>query len=168
MSDPSQTSDPRNQLAAGVFLGLWSLAGWWSVTGTPALWSADYGADPGPGLLPTLVLTILSLGALILVVNGVRQIVLVSPNPGYWTGLRRHTLVPALFLVSLLVLVPAIDTLGFIPASGVFAFAWMVVLGHRSGGGAARTLLPLAAAGSLIGVGLIYFVFVYLIGVPVG
>ena len=118
--------------------------------------------------MPTLVLTIISLGALILVVNGVRRILLVSPNPGYWTGLRRHTLVPALFLASLLVLVPAIDALGFIPASGVFAFAWMVVLGHRSGGGAVRTLLPLAAAGSLIGVGLIYFVFVYLIGVPVG
>ena len=114
------------------------------------------------------MLTILSLGALILVVNGIRQIVLVSPNPGYWTGLRRHTLVPALFLASLLVLVPAIDALGFIPASGLFAFAWMVVLGHRSGVGVARTLLPLAAAGSLIGVGLIYFVFVYLIGVPVG
>ncbi len=168
MSDRSRTLDPRNQLAAGGFLALWSLAGWWSMTATPALWSEEYGADPGPGLLPMLVLTILSLGAVILVVDGTRRFLLMPPEPGYWAGLRRHTLVPVLFLASLLVLVTAIDVLGFIMASGGFAFAWMVVLGYRSGEGAAQALLPLAGAGALIGVGLIYFVFVYLIGVPIG
>lgn len=168
MPDPSPTRDPRNQLAAGTFLGLWSLLGWWSVIGTPALWSDEYGADPGPGLLPKLVLSMLSLGALILLADAARRILLEPPPAGYWPGLRRHTLMPALFLASLLILIPAIDTLGFIPASGGFAFAWMVVLGHRSGEGAPGALLPLAAAGAVIGVGLIYFVFVYLIGVPLG
>jgi len=42
------------------------------------------------------------------------------------------------------------------------------VLGYRSGEGAPGALLPLAGAGTLIGIGLIYFVFVYLIGVPIG
>ena len=63
MSDRPRRRDPRNQIAAGVFLAIWSATGWWSATGTAALWSDEYGVDPGPGLLPTLVLTILSLPA---------------------------------------------------------------------------------------------------------
>ena len=168
MSDRSRIHDPRNQLVAGAFLGAWSVVGWWSAIGTSALWSDEYGVDPGPGLLPMLVLAILSMGAAILLVGGLRRILSESTENGYWSGLRRDTLLPVFFVTSLLVYVPAIEIVGFIPSSGVFAFAWMVVLGFKSGGGAPRALLPLAAAGALVGVGLIYFVFVYLIGVPIG
>ena len=168
MSEGSRTRDPRNQLAAGAFLSIWCAAGWWSVTRTPALTSDDYGVDPGPGLLPTLVLTILSLGALILMAEGIRRILLEPAREGYWLELRRHTGTPMLFVGSLLVLVPAIEFIGFLPSSGIFAFLWMVVLGYRSGEGAPGAQLPLAGAGTLIGIGLIYFVFVYLIGVPIG
>lgn len=135
---------------------------------TPALWSEEYGVDPGPALLPTLVLTILSLGAITLIVGGTRRILVERAHQGYWSTLRLHTLVPALFVATLLAYVTAIGFIGFIPASGVFAFSWMVALGFKSGEGAPGALVPLAGAGTLIGVGLIYFVFVYLIGVPLG
>lgn len=168
MSEGSRTRDPRNQLAAGAFLAIWCAAGWWSVARTPALTSDDYGVDPGPGLLPTLVLTILSLGALILLAEGIRRILLEPVRKGYWLELRRHSGAPMLFVGSLLVCVPAIGLIGFLPSSGIFAFVWMLVLGYRSGEEAPGALLPLAGAGTLIGIGLIYFVFVYLIGVPIG
>ena len=168
MAAQSPTRNPRNQLVAGVFLGLWSVAGWWSALGTAAVWADDYGADPGPGLLPVLALSLLSAGALWLVLSGARGMLSAPAAPGYWSGLRRHTLLPALFVASLLIYVPAIELAGFIPASGAFALLWMAALGLQRTAGARTGALATAGAGALIGVGLIYFVFVVLIGVPVG
>ena len=166
MKSAPPRQDPRNQFAAGGFLAIWSAAGWWSAAGTPALWSDEFGADPGPGLLPTLALTILTMGALILLLDGIRRTMAERPRPGYWRSLRRHTLVPVLFVGSLLAYVPAIRLIGFIPASGLFAFVWMAALGFKNSDGGSKVPLLQAAAGTLIGVGLIYFIFVYLIGVP--
>ena len=167
MPDPSRSHDPRNQIAAGSFLGIWSAIGWGSAARTTSLWTVEYGADPGPVLLPILVLTILSLGALALVAEGTRQILVEPPtHKGYWSSLRRYTLTPVLFIASLLAYVIAIEFIGFIPSSSVFAFVWIAALGFKIGEGAPRTLFFMAIAGTLIGVGLIYFVFIYLIGVP--
>lgn len=160
--------DPRNQLAAGGFLGLWCLAGWWSFAVTPALTSDEYGVDPGPGLLPRLVLTMLTLGALILTGNGIRRVLFESAEPGYWGRLRRGTLVPAIFLGSLVAYVPAIELIGYVPASAILALAWMTFLGLRSREGETVPALLQASVGTVVGVGLIYLIFVYLIGVPVG
>ena len=160
--------DPRNQLAAGGFLGVWCLAGWWSVAATPALSSDEYGVDPGPGLLPRLVLTILTIGAAALIGNGIRRMASGPAASGYWDTLRRGTLVPAVFIVSLAIYVPAIDVLGYVPASAILAAVWMTVLGYRNREHAPLSPLLQAGAGTVIGVGLIYLIFVQLIGVPVG
>jgi hypothetical protein len=160
--------DPRNQVAAGSFLAFWCLAGWWALTVTPALSSEDYGVDPGPGLLPRLVLTILTLGALLLIGNGVRRMLSAPAEPGYWDRLRRGTLVPAIFVLTLAIYVPAIGLLGYVPASVILALAWMTFLGLRSREGGPMSPLLQAGAGTAIGVGLIYLIFVHLIGVPVG
>lgn len=159
---------PRNQLAAGGFLGLWCLAGWWSLAATPALSSDEYGVDPGPGLLPRLVLTILTLGALMLIGSGTRRLLAEPAEPGYWDRLRRGTLVPAIFIVSLALYVPLIELIGYVPASAFLALAWMAFLGLRSRDGGNASPLLQAGIGTVIGVGLIYLIFVQLIGVPVG
>lgn len=165
---PAADREPRNQLAAGSFLAFWCLAGWWSLRATPALFADEYGVDPGPGLLPRIVLTLLTLGALALIVNGLRRLMSGPAEPGHWDRLRHGTLVPAIFVASLAVYVPAIDLLGYVPASVVFAFAWMAFLGYRSRGGEHIPALLQAGFGTVIGVALIYLVFVHLIGVPVG
>ena len=134
---------------------------------TPALSAEEYGVDPGPGLLPRIVLIVLSAGALILSVNGARRMILEPAEPGYWDKLRRGTLVPAIFIGSLAIYVPAIELIGYLPASAVLSAAWMAFLGYRSGEGGSKSPLILAGAGTFIGVGLIYFIFAYLIGVPV-
>ena len=60
------------------------------------------------------------------------------------------------------------EIFGFIFASIIFALSWMWLLGLKSRSETAVSGLFLAGLGTLIGVGLIYFVFVYLIGVPIG
>ena len=160
--------DPRNQLAAGGFLGVWCVAGWWSVATSPALSADEFGVDPGPGLLPRLVLTMLTLGSLTLIGNGVRRMLSEPTEPGYWDGLRRGTLVPGVFIVSLAIYVPAIGVLGYVPSSAILAATWMTVLGYRHPENAPLSPLLQAGTGTVIGVGLIYLIFVHLIGVPVG
>lgn len=165
---PAPGRDPRNQVAAGSFLALWCFAGWWSLALTPALSADEYGVDPGPGLLPRLVLTILTLGAILLIGNGTRRLLSEPAEPGYYDRLRRGTLVPAIFVASIAIYVPAIGAVGYLPASASFALAWMTFLGIRNRDGGSATPLIQAGTGTVIGVGLIYLIFVYLIGVPVG
>ena len=170
MSENRAKRDPRNQFAAGLFLMIWSVIGWLSVINSPALWIDEYGADPGPGLLPIISLTILSLGALTLVTVGAFQTVAKqgATESGYWPKLLQGSLLPAFFVISLIVYISLIDVIGFIPMSTIFSLTWMFILGAKNRDETPATLLPLVAMGTFIGVGLIYFVFLYLIGVPIG
>lgn len=170
MSENLAKPDPRNQFAAGLFLMIWSAIGWLSVINSPALWIDEYGTDPGPGLLPIISLTILSLGALTLITVGAFQAVAQqgATESGYWPRLLQGSLLPACFVISLIVYISLIDVIGFIPMSTIFSLAWMFILGSKNRDETPATLLPLVAMGTFIGVGLIYFVFLYLIGVPIG
>ncbi len=161
---PGPLRDSRNQIAAGVYLGIWSLVGWWSFARTPALWSGDYGADPGPGLLPMLVLAILSAGSMLLVAAGVRHSIVASTAKEYWREVSRGSMRPAILVLTLLIFVSAIGVLGFAISTIFFCFAWMFVLGYAVSGKKAAVLQ--AAIGTGVGVTLVYVVFVYLIGVP--
>ena len=135
---------------------------------TPAVTADEHGVDPGPDLLPRLALTLLTLGALILLGNGIRRMLSEPAEPGYWNRLRRGTLVPAVFIASLLAYVPAIDLIGYVFASAILALVWMAFLGLRARDGGPVPALLQAGVGTVTGVGLIYLIFVYLIGVPVG
>ena len=131
---------------------------------TPALWTGDHGADPGPGLLPIMVLTALSLGSLVLLGAGLRQAVAGGMASGRWSKMTEGSLRPAIFVLTLLIYVSAISFAGFAAASAVFCFAWIGALGASAIGGRGPWLQALV--GAAIGVTLIYFVFVYLIRVP--
>ena len=160
----SASRDPRNQIAAGAFLAFWSTAGWWSFVRTPALWSADYGVDPGPGLLPMIVLTALSAGSLLLIASGLRHAIAGGMGAGRWTDMANGALRPAIFVLTLLIYVSAIRVAGFALASAIFGFAWIGALGASAIGGRGPWLQALV--GTAVGVVLIYVVFVYLIRVP--
>ena len=169
MSEKIAKRDPRNQLAAGFYLGLISFIGWLSLINTPALWTNEFGVDPGPELLPVIVLTLLSGGALTLLGAGTFQVIMYkTPKTNYWTKLYQNTLLPTLFVISLIFYIGLMEIFGFIFASIIFALSWMWLLGLKSRSETAVSGLFLAGLGTLIGGGLIYFVFVYLIGVPIG
>jgi len=159
--------ESRNRIAAGAFFAVWSLAGWWSFFATPTLYRDDYGADPGPALLPVIVLAVLSAGALLLIVTGLRQLASEPGDDRYWRRLGDGALAPTLFVGSLLVYVVVMNVIGYLLASALLAFVWIAALGFRHRDGTARAIVLTAAVATLVGVGAIYVVFVMLIGVPV-
>lgn len=164
---PTPLRESRNQIAAGAFLALWSLAGWSSFLTTPALRADDYGVDPGPDLLPLIVLVTLSAGAALLIGAGLRRTFADLGNDHYWRRLFDGSVPPALFVVSLVVYVVAIDAIGYLISSAIVAFAWMTILGLRSRDEPTTAVVTKAALATAIGIGAIYIVFVYMIGVPV-
>jgi len=159
-------SDPWNNIAVAVFFGLWCGAGWWSVLGNDELSSDMYGLDPGPGLMPKLVLSVLTFGSVAILVKGLVGLQVTGdgmPNP---VAIARHVMFPALFASSVLLYLSLIFWIGFVTSSLIFSTVWMGVLGLRSDRRKRSTVLLQAGVGTVIGVGLIYVIFGRLIGVP--
>lgn len=159
-------TDPRNRLAAGAFVGLWAIAGWYSQLTNEQIVDADFGSDPGPGLLPGIVLTILTAGSLVLIGAGLSGLKGLRAPPIAWARLARQMVMPLLLAVSLIAYIPVIRVVGFVAGNTLFAAAWMALLGRSELRADLRTGLVQIALGTLIGVGLIYYVFIYWIGVP--
>jgi hypothetical protein len=163
---PDLKSDPRNRLAAGFFFAMWAVVGWASLSTNRQIVGVDFGQDPGPGLMPAIVLALLSAGSLVLIAAGLAGLIRHS-NPALdWRSMVRRTVLPAFLLLTLLGYVPFVRRVGFLPASTAFAACWMALLAadelRRDPFRAAMPIL----LGTAAGVGLIYFVFIYWIGVP--
>jgi hypothetical protein len=158
--------DPRNQIAAGLFFGCWAVIGWWSLATNVQIAGVDFGLDPGPGLLPSVVLWLLSLGSLGLVALGCLRWSQRSEQPIAWWAMARRATVPLLLIASLLAFVPAVRQVGFLPASLAFAIGWMAFLDGKQLRSDPRRSASAIALGTLIGVGLIYLLFIRWIGVP--
>lgn len=168
-NEPSVKSraDPGNEILTGLFFALWCAVGWWSVSFDPELWAEDYGLDPGPGLMPKLVLMVLTAGSLTFLVRGLVGRRAVGARPVTLTARAVYpVLSPVLLAASILVYVAAIFQIGFLAASGAFSLIWMVVLGLKDERRGGVFFWVQTGAGAIIGVALIYFVFVRLIGVP--
>lgn len=159
-------TDPRNRLAAGAFIGLWAVAGWYSQLTNEQIVSGDFGNDPGPGLLAKLVLTIMTGGSLILMAVGLYGLGRLRALPIQWSAIARQSVMPLLLAGSLIAYIPFIGTVGFLVGNIVFAAAWMLIFGRAELRRDLGRELAYIALGTLIGVGLMYFVFIYWIGVP--
>ena len=159
-------TDPRNRLAAGAFFALWAVAGWYSLLNNPQIAGVEFGADPGPGLLPAIVLTIISAGSLILVGAGLYGLGQLRAPPIAWMRIARQLTMPLLLSLSLVGYIPLIHRVGFLPANTVFAAGWMMLLSLDELRRNPMKGVVQIALGTLIGVGLIYYVFIYWIGVP--
>ena len=159
-------SDPRNRLAAGGFFALWAIAGWYSLLTNTQIMGETFGADPGPGLLPAIVLSIVSAGSLILVGAGLYGLGNLRAPPIAWRRLSRQFVMPLLLAASLVGYIPLIHTIGFVAANTVFAAAWMLIIGAGEVRSDPRRALLHVALGTVIGVSLIYYVFIYWISVP--
>jgi hypothetical protein len=159
-------SDPWNNIAVALFFGFWCGVGWWSVLGNGALSSDSYGLDPGPGLMPKLVLSVLTFGSVTILIKGLFGLWRMGDGMPDPFAIARRAMFPALFAASVLLYIPLMFQVGFIPASLVFSGLWMCVLGLRSKHRGPSAALLQAGAGTIIGVGLVYVMFGRLIGVP--
>lgn len=161
-----ESVDPVNRLLAGGFVAVWALAGWWSHLRNDQIVGVDFGVDPGPGLLPAIALCILTGGAVALMAAGLLGL---RGTAGNWPDprhLARQSAMPLLLVATLAGYVPLVRAVGFLPANICFAFAWMVLLTGRRVYAHPKRVFSVIAAGALIGVGLVYALFIRWIGVP--
>jgi hypothetical protein len=155
-----------NLLAGAAMLAVVA-AGWLALRRDPALATFDFGSDPGPLLVPRLLLAALGIGGAALVVQGGWQ---VSRRPG---GLPapcpavepQRVLWPASFVASLVAYQQILPAAGYLAATFTFCAAWILVLGWRWG-----TLTARSALAGVVGAGAItasiYGVFKLFVRVP--
>lgn len=131
MTEPD--AGPRGDIVAGLVILAISLVGWWTVLTNPALVGTDYGADPGPGMLPQLTLTLLTVFSLVLAGRAYFRLKREGKAPAIPSGVRIPPLhamsIPVLMVVTLVAYVLLFPEIGFIWATLGFALVWTVLLG---------------------------------------
>ncbi len=153
---------PAIDLLAGGFFVAWAAVGWLAYIGNRTLRASLFtGADPGPALLPLIVLGLLSLGGLGLVATGLWRAV--RHEGGVPLPPASTHLMPAGFALGLLVLVWLIPHLGFRLPAVAFCLFWLWIM--APGGRPLIAWLLRLAAALAIAFG-IHFLFAGLLGVP--
>jgi hypothetical protein len=140
----SGTSAVRGLCIAAFFL-LWAAAGWISLLGDTAFRDGGtFGLDPGPYLMPVIVLGFISCGGVALAVGALWRMAS-GPEPLRIRVPRfpSHLWQPLLFLLTTAAFPVAMTVTGYLPAILIFVFCWALVL---DGGLRIRPLRSLAVA----------------------
>jgi hypothetical protein len=141
--------------------------GWLSLRRDPALATFDFGSDPGPLLVPRLLLAALAIGGAALAGHGAWRRWRPRPGAGEAAAApaRRGVLWPLAFVAALLAYQRLLPVAGYPAATLAFSAAWILLLTWRRG-----ALTPRSAALGLLAAGLItgaiYVVFKGLVRVP--
>lgn len=170
-ADPSTSNKAASgwtETASGVFILLWGFIGVAGLLWRPAIWQDDYGLDPGPGLMPLIVIAGLLLGGTALLIQGAVHLAR-APRGTAKAELRRErepTILAAALLVSVIVYVLALKSVGFIPTTLVFATVWITTVFLRDGATAPLRTSAIALSTAVAITAGVYLVFQRLIGVP--
>ena len=81
MAEESRRSVARGDLVTGLILLGAAAVGAWNLLGNQTLREFDYGADPGPGLVPSLLLVLLAVCAAALALRGLMGMWRRVPGP---------------------------------------------------------------------------------------
>lgn len=157
-----QKTAPAIDLLAGGFCLLWALIGWAAfATNAPLRDSLGAHADPGPALVPLLVLVILTCGGAVLIAKGIWRHLRQDSGAGL-PAATAHIL-PIGFALSLGILILLLPLTGFLLGGVAFNLLWLWLLSDRRGGG-----LPwfLRLAGAVAIAGSVYLIFATLLRVP--
>lgn len=145
-----------------------SALGTWSLATNPRVTGMDWGADPGPGLVPGLLLALLGLGALGLVLRagvglgrsrGQR-------GPGVAPAALRPYLLPAAMVLLLIVYSQAMTAVGFVWTTALFACLWSILIAWQQGRRRDVAGILLFVVEGLAITAFMYVVFERVIGVP--
>lgn len=167
MAQGSRRSVAWGDLVTGLILLGATAAGAASLLGNETLHEFDFGADPGPGLVPSLLLVLLGVCAAALVLRAIfglwRRIPVSVPENA--PGVRRIAY-PTLLVATLCLYALGMPAVGFLPATLAFTCLWSVLIGRQEAG-----VPTIGSAAVWIGEALaitaaVYVVFAWFIKVP--
>lgn len=156
-------------LACGLFFSGVGLVGFSDIYGNARLMNTlGQGSDPGPALLPLVVLGLVIFGGGVLLLKGLVGWALHRPRddkalPSDTVIFSRHAHAAALF-ASLLVLPSVVMWLGFMAATWLFAAPWLIWLEYRRSHSRRRALLLGITTAALLALSL-HLIFITLLGV---
>jgi hypothetical protein len=155
-------------LASGVFTLVWGALGCYGLYLRPNLFADDHGLDPGPGLMPAIVITIITSGGFLLAIRGAWLIV--SGAGGDWhkslLGEFAAIRIGILLFLSTLGYAVLLKSVGFALLTPVLAAPWIAIIAIRDGAPASPKTAFFAVLSSILLTAVIYLVFRRLIGVP--
>ncbi len=159
-------------LFAGAVLAGLAAVGLVSLAGNPDLAAYEFGADPGPGLFPRLLLWALLAGGAALAAGAAWSLARARLHPAQtpprepWVVAPGRFALPALFVASLAAYIVALRPLGFRVATAAFAAAWIFVLARQQEGRWSARWAALAVAGGVLTAAAAYTVFKVFVKVP--
>jgi len=170
MSDnTAERRTATGDLVAGIVLLAVSAVGGWSLLTNKFLISTNYGKDPGPALLPILLIALLALSAVALIAIAGTKLIRMGPSGTdreRFGATMRPLAVPVLMTAILLVYSQSMDWLGFLESTAAFAVFWTVTLGLQEDPKPAPVTFAIwLIEGAAICAG-IYAVFAWFIKVP--
>ena len=168
MADKSPRSVARGDLTVitGLILLGATAIGAWSLLGNEALTAFDYGADPGPGLVPELLLVLLGVCAAALALRGLMGLRQAVPEPKTQEPSARRIVYPSLLVVTVFLYALGLPAAGFLAATIVFTGLWSILIGRQEAGVLTIKSSALFAVEALAITAGVYVVFAELIKVP--
>ena len=157
----------RDVLTAAILLALCGIAAW-SLYTNPSIYGFDYAPDPGPGLLPVIVIALLVGCSIALGILGIWRMSTAREGRSTFlsTGLLKEYAYPLAMILSLLIVQYTMIRFGFLAAAIPFALVWCSAIAFQDG-------MPLTVRNSAVfAVEAVFIavatqvVFVRLIGVP--
>ncbi|HXF82856.1 MAG TPA: tripartite tricarboxylate transporter TctB family protein [bacterium] len=163
-----QARQGLSDVLAGTILLVVGIVGLIALGRNATLTSFDFGADPGPALLPRLLLVALLGGGTVVILLGVlrwRAARVSLRDVGRTLALRPYRR-PAVFVASLSVYLGALPRLGFITATLLFAAGWIAALTPEEDRRPLPRSLGQTAGAALVITAALYYVFKGFVKVP--
>lgn len=161
--------EAKGDIVVGIVLLVICAVGTWSLISNRIISDFDYGSDPGPGLVPALLLSVLALCAVTMVGSSTIKLYQFGKSDstvkGKGTGWR-SLLLPALFIISLLVYSQTMESVGFIVTTVSFATIWCVLIGLQDEGKPVWSKYLLYVIEGVLIMAVVYTLFAKLIQVP--
>lgn len=152
-------------ISGGILLAV-SIVGAASLLNNEGLRTGDFGRDPGPGLLPVILLVLLAAGSLVLTVMGAVRLRATAGGARRDATPWRVFVFPVAMLTALGLYVWAMAPLGFIEATLAFVVPWVILLGWQDDGMPSLGRLSIYAVQAVGIVAAVWLVFAGLIKVP--
>lgn len=161
----AETNNFASDIAVAAFFLIWAIVGWTSLLSDENLFSDLYaGADPGPTLLPIIVLSVLSLGGAALAASAFLSRRPASKSDNTAQRLPKGFKLALALFVSIATFPFFMTHIGYLPTTFIFVFVWAFGLTHDPMQAPLRNGMIAALAAGITSL-LIYACFDILIGV---